>query len=253
MTTAKPTLPGDYEVRRAFRGLMWLAIGNLLVAAVLSAVSVATSKLGFSSSAIIRVLGFNLNIALGAVSAGQVHSWAALSAFLPARRFAGLLLSIAFAVAVGAIQWVGFAVRFPESADEHLTSLWAGLLSLGVFAIAQGARIFGGQRLILQFSTVQANGNQLRVADLVEWTVTIGVFFGLGKVVGWVQSPLQLTSIIGVSTLVTLPLALAMVSQGRRRWLWIAVALGLAFAATLVRNLAIWHYLDPTMFMLPKW
>lgn len=240
------------EKKRAFRGLAWLAICNLLLAVVLTAVSVMTWRLGFSSNAFFQVMGFNANVAFGVLIGGLVHSWAVISALIPARRFVGLLWMIAFALATGAIEWGGFAVRAPDSAFESISMVRAGLLSLSTFAIAQGLRLLGGQRLVLRDEAVSVC-NRFGTADLIEWTFTIGVFLGFGSLMGWFHNLMLLASGIGLFAIMTLPLAIAIVSQNRRPWVWIAGAMCLAFTATLVRNLLSWHFLSPDMLKMPIW
>ena len=244
-------MPGDVDERKAFRGLAWLALGNIVCAATLVATNVLSWKFAFDGRAFaIRLAFTNANFAYAATIGGQIYSWAIICAFIPHRRFMGLLWSVAFAVVLGTIQWLGMVVRDPGSATATASMVWAGCLCLGVFSIAQGLRFLLGWRLVLQIEGSVPRAPQFQIADLIEWTVSISVFFGLGQLCGWFHNLRLLAMLIAWQSVITLPLALTIVSQRGPRWAQVLLVVCLALFATVVFNLVNWYFAP---LPLPSW
>jgi hypothetical protein len=251
MTNVQPTSASDSRLRRAYVALAWLAVGNLACAIAFTALTHIAWEVPSSPSVVVRALVFN--VLLFPIIGGQVWSWAIIAALVPKRRFVGLLWIVAFATLAGVIEWEGLTMRDPESIWRRLSMIWAGLLSLSVFAIAQGLRFLLGLRLALEHDQPPEKRGQFGTADLLEWTLSIGAFFGMGSLMGWFHNLALLASTIAMLTVVSLPLALAIASYSRHRWPWIAAAVCVAIAASAVHNLVTWRLLQPQMFDLPGW
>lgn len=234
---------GDIDQRKAYRGLAWLALGNIVCAAILATGHDLLRNYDSRGNFVVELVVQHIPTVRFATISGQVLAWAIISALIPRRRFFGLIWSIAMAVALGTINWLSVVIQDPGSAVATASYVWASCVSLAVFAIAQGLRFLLGWRVALRDEQPATRGGQFGIADLIEWTASIGIFFGLGHLGGWFQYLPQFAIFIAWQSLVSLPIALAVLSRRGLRWVWVLVAACAGFAASAI--FVIWNgYFD---------
>ena len=228
----------NLDALKAYRGLAWLALGNIVCAAILVTASDLFRKYNSASGFVVDpFVGIVLTDRFATIS-GQVLAWAIICALIPQRRFIGLLWSAVFAVALGTINWLGFVVEDPASAVATASVVMASCQSLAIFAIAQGLRFLLGWRLTLHDEPSASRRARFGIADLIEWTLSIGIYFGLGHLGGWFHNLSLLARFVTWQVLVSLPVALAIMSRRGPHWLWILVALCTAFATSAIFKIA---------------
>jgi hypothetical protein len=222
----------DVEEHKAYRGLIGLALGNIVCAAILVAAREVLRK--YQSSYGLDGYFGNVQMIGFATTSGQVLAWAIISALIPQRRFLGLLWSAAFAVALGMINWLGFVVHDPTSAVATVSTVWAGCVSLAVLPIAQGLRFLLGWRLDVHGERPAIRGGHFGIADLIEWTVSIGVYLGFLHLCGGFHNLSLLCRVVVWQALVSLPVALSIMSRRRPQWAWFSAAVSTALATTAI-------------------
>jgi hypothetical protein len=227
----RPCQVSSLDVRKAYRGLAWLAFANVVGAAILVAVSVVLRNED-SGRGVSDLLVRNIQTVRFAAISAQVLAWAIIFAFALRRRFVGLLLSAAFAIALGTINWVGFVLQDPTSASVAASSVWGNLLAFSIFAIAQGLRFLLGLRLVLQDELPASSAIRFGIGDLIEWMVSIGIFFGLGHLGGWFHNLMLLARHVAWWVLVSLPAALSIWSRRGPLWVSFLVTVSVPFVAT---------------------
>jgi hypothetical protein len=135
---------------------------------------------------------------------------------------------------------------------EWLPHIWIYCRSLFVYAIAQGLRFLLGWRLVLPSAPSQDPKAQFGIADLIEWTLSVGVYLGLGQLSGWFDdralATLALVAVILIGqALVSLPVALSVVARRRSRWMFF-LAIGVALVAMAADYCAMTYYSGATFF-----
>jgi hypothetical protein len=235
MTT--PLAQFDVDERRAWRGLWWLTAANIACQVVVVAVNFLWDALDPLNLGWARYV---FRAAAMTTIDGQALAFAIAAAFTACRRFAGLLATIAFSIVLGAIAGFPYAMRDVAARDvesvlEWIPYLWFHCTSLFVFAIAQGLRFLLGWRLVLPSAASQVPKAQFRIADMIEWTLSVGMFLGLSQLSGWFgdRTP-ELLALLAVmligQALVSLPVALSVVARGRWRRMFF-LAMGIVLVA----------------------
>jgi hypothetical protein len=257
MTT--PLAHRDVDEQRAWRGLWWLAAANIAFQVVIIAIRCSWDALDpfpnpFSNLGLARYV---FHAAAYATIDGQALAFAIAAALVPCRRFAGLFATIAFSVVLGAIAWFPSAMRDLAADDvdgvlQWLPHIWFYCRSLFVFAIAQGLRFVLGWRLALPSAGSAEQKVQFGIADMIEWTLSVGVFLGLGQLNGWFEdrslASLALMAVIfSGQALVSLPVARSVVARGRSHWM-LFLAIGIALVAMAGDYVAMTYYTGSPFF-----
>ncbi len=224
---------GNVDERSAFRGLLWLAFGNLVCAAMLVGVSVLIRKIDSVRDGVIPDLVVrNIQTVRFATVFAQTLAWAIVSALVSRRRYVGIGCLAALAVLMGTINWLGVVIEMPAAADSVAPYVSGSFLALSMFAIAQGLRFFLGWRLVLhEVQPAQAAG-RFGTADLIEWTISIAFFFGLGHLGGWFHNLSLLARSIAWWALATLPVVLSVMSRRGPSGVCFLAAMSIAIFAT---------------------
>ena len=246
----------DVDERRAWRGLLWLAAANIGCQVVVVAINFVWNTIHPFD------LGWARNVFRAAAETtidGQALAFAIAAAFIPCRRFAGLFATIAFSIVLGAIAWFPYAMRDLAADDvdgvlEWLPHIWFHCRSLFVFAIAQGLRFLLGWRLVLPSAASQDPKSQFGIADLIEWTLSVGVFLGIAQLSGWLApESLPLSAVIFIEqALVSLPAALSVAARSRSRWM-LFLAIGLALVARAADHVAFAYWFGNSPFFPRHW
>ena len=257
MTTMQATSSaGSQTQRSAFRRLAWLAIANILAAAVVTGLTYAVGLVQpamyrqLGSSRILQILFFCIGVGGPSIIGGQAVAGATIAALVPQRRFVGLFVATAFALALGSVGWLGMVVRSPAQAAETLPVIWGQCLALGVFVIAQGLRFLLGWRLTLDGESADSGKNQFGTADLIEWMISIGYFLGLGSVCGWYHNLRLLGMLLAWHAAITLPLGFAILSSQGLSFKRGLIVIGSALLATAIYHSVNWYFVP---LGLPAW
>ena len=221
--------------RFTIRGLFCLALANMACAAILvMAGELLRNDDSAGSGFLVKLFVQNVQTVRFATISGQSLAWAIISALIPRRTLVGLVWSASFAVTLGAINWMGLVVQEPASAVADSVNVLAYCYSLAIFVMAVGLRFLLGWRLVFTEEQPTFRACQFGIADMIEWTVAIGVFFGLGHLGGWFHNLSLWPRFLAWQALVSFPVVLAIMSRRRAQWIWLPIAVFTAIAATAV-------------------
>jgi hypothetical protein len=160
------------------------------------------------------------------------------AALMPSRRWIGMGWAITAALTLGIMNWLAAAIRSPESLTVAMSASFIGsqLPTLFVFVTALGLRNLLHWRMVLPTDRNESCARQFSLLDLIEWMVAISMFCALGTWGGWLLHP-SLVYHLAWQTLISLPLALAIVSTSPWRTYWILTAMLVALGATVAFEL----------------
>ena len=255
MTTTPITAPESTN-QKALRVLAWLVFANIVFAVAAVAIAQIAGLIQpiayrqIRPSPWLQAFFFTVGVFGTAIVGAQAVALGILAALIPQRRFLGLFLATSAALALGAISWLGMAIRSPSTTSETLPIIWAQCLALGVFVLAQGLRLLLGWRLQWNDEPLQYDRSQFGTADLIEWMISIGFFLGLGSVCGWYHNLRLLGMLLAWHAGITLPLAFTILSPQGLTFARLLVVVSCAVVATAIYHSVSWYFVP---LRLPTW
>jgi hypothetical protein len=211
------------EWRHSNRELYLIAAVSLIVVFALRYASV--------SSRLMPLIGFQ-NVYFSGLGA----SVAIIGAFVPDCRFVGLMWTVAYSLAYGAVR--SLADRLARGAWDDSPFAMA-IFSLAILVVAQSLRYSLGWRITRGGQDAVLGTGQFRLLDALEWTTSIATWFGFAQF--W-ELPLQnargFATITAESLLICMPIALA-ATRDRGITFWTVVELVIWAAALRLLILSI--------------
>lgn len=189
-------------------------------------------------------------------TAATTTTIAIAAALMPRRCIIGLLLIVAFNVASFlAESVVGTKHSFSQWNSVQIVSLETAF-ALAIFIVFQGLRLFFGWCIIADGHSAMSKRGQFQLSELIEWTVSWAILFGLHKVSGcWATSSLSVAAQFSVSLLQQFLFSLPVIYFILRRKFnatYLILSIVAAACATLIWFFAQTSYVKLAV-ILPGW
>jgi hypothetical protein len=237
------------------RGLLLLALANVFIWLAWRC---------FTTALYSRSLGlpYWINTFQWSIGQSQAASYGIVAALVPRRRFVGLVWATGIALLLGTIRAAEMTIislsrdgNWPGS--DGLLMLQAAAIvadqTVTMFVLVQALWFVCGWRIAVTDESILGQRGQFRIGDLLEWTVSVGVWLAINRFIKMPVDGLYHYSLRILGTdIILLPIALAATSKWGLR-LPVVAAL---FAWTLAVEL-LWYGLvyihDPADFSRGPW
>jgi hypothetical protein len=238
---------------RPMRGLLLLALANVFIWLAWRCFTTAlySTSLG---------LPYAMSAFQSAIGQSQAASYGIVAALVPRRRFVGLVWATGIALLLGTIRAAESTIislsragKWSGSSELMIQAAYIADQTVTMFVLVQALRFVCGWRIAVTDESILGQRGQFRIGDLLEWTVSVGVWLAINRFIKMPVDGLYHFSLTILGTdIILLPIALAATSK---RGLRLPVVAAL-FAWTLAVEL-LWYGLvyihDPADFSRGPW